>query len=81
MEEATSLPLLSLRDKNYMSKYSVLVREVWIQVYHVETDSPEEAMKKVIAGDADPEEGCIEYSHQLPSGTWTVEEDRRAAKN
>lgn len=56
-------------------KYAVLVREVWVQVYQTEADSPEEAIKQVKDGEVDPDGGRIEYSHRLPDDTWTVEED------
>lgn len=58
-----------------MKKYAVLVREVWIQVYHIEAESPEKAIKQVVDGNVDPSEGLIEYSHTLPLDTWTVEEE------
>jgi hypothetical protein len=57
-----------------VKKYAVLVREVWIQVYHIEANSQEEAIQKVAMGEGTIADGVIEYSHQLSSGSWTAEE-------
>ena len=58
-------------------KYIVEVREVHIQPYEVEADSPEQAIQNVKDGEEDKIamiESGFEYSHTLDSEFWTVEE-------
>jgi hypothetical protein len=62
-----------------MKKYAVLVREVWIQIYHIEAESPDVAIQQVALGKGTLADGVIEYSHQLPSEYWTTEEDGKIA--
>lgn len=61
-----------------MKKFAVLVREVWIQVYVTEAETPEQAIKQVENGEVDVADGRIEFSNQLSSDTWTVEEEGKA---
>lgn len=56
-------------------KYLVTAREVWVQTYEVEADSPESAIRQVRDDASLPETvGEPEYSHTLDPDTWTVEE-------
>ena len=54
-------------------KYIVMVREVHIQGYEVEADSPENAKEKVFQGNAYLREDFFEYSYTLDSSLWTVD--------
>jgi hypothetical protein len=55
-------------------KFRVGVKEVWEQGYHVEAESPEEALEIVAAGGGELIEGDFEYSRSLDSDGWSVEE-------
>ena len=46
-----------------MPTYEVDMREIWVQTYEVEADSPEEAFALAMAGNGDPLDDRLEYSH------------------
>ena len=54
------------------TEYRVLVREVQIRTVLVDASSEDEAKELVFHGEGDIMN--VEYSHDLDSSTWTVEE-------
>ena len=56
-----------------MKEYRVYVHEVWVQPKIVFADNPEDAIIKAENG-GEFVENALEYSHSLPTDTWTVEE-------
>lgn len=60
-------------------KFAVSVKEVWVQVYEVDANTPEEAIQKTVSGEAKVSDGRIEYSHQLDTSTWSAEEEKSDA--
>jgi hypothetical protein len=61
-----------------MASFTVQVREVHIAFYHVEASTGEEALA-IAANDLNDErieyDSGLEFSHHLPSTTWTVEDE------
>jgi len=62
-----------------MKTYRVEVREVWVQAFLVEANSPEDAVMRMFKGEGD----CLDnptdaenfsYSHTLDSDQWTIKE-------
>jgi hypothetical protein len=58
-----------------MPKFTVCVREVWIQMTEVDAPDKETAIKKVESGEGEQLDAGLEYSHTLSSDTWTVDEE------
>lgn len=56
-----------------MPKFCVRVREVNVRPTWVEADDWKDAIRKVAEGHGDFDE--TEYSHDLPSDTWDVEDE------
>jgi len=57
-----------------MNKYMVLVREVHVQGYLVQAETPDQAKEIVRNGGGELNEAYFEYSHTLDPDLWTVEE-------
>ena len=58
-----------------MAKYTVEVPQVWVQTYYeVEADSEEEAKDKVKAGGVPYHLNACEYSRDMGTDLWNVEE-------
>lgn len=62
-----------------MTKFIVEVREVHVQSMRVEAESAEEAIKKVVNGEGEIVENCMEYSHTLDSENWTVRQEPKGS--
>ena len=54
-------------------KYRVFVREVWVQPVIVLAANEDDAMRLVRQGHGVVDGDNLEYSHTLPSETWTAE--------
>ena len=46
-----------------MPKYRVWIEEVWVQAYSTEAENEDEAIRNVLDGIAEIEEGRFEFSH------------------
>ena len=55
-----------------MKTFAVEVKEVWSQVYHVEANTPEEAIRRVAEGQGKIQEQEFEFSDTLDSEYWQV---------
>lgn len=55
-------------------KFRVLKREVWVQTIEIEAATEHMALALVANGNGEIVEGALEYSHDLPRDTWTVED-------
>ena len=61
-----------------MAKFYVRVREVHTTLYEViDIDTPQEAIEavQVRGSNATFIDDSLEYSHELPTDTWTVEDE------
>ena len=60
-----------------MPEYIVYVKEVWVQPYRVKARTPAEALEKargIRPGDCYFIEGGLEFSYELDSEYWEIEE-------
>lgn len=57
------------------SVYIVSKREVWVQMVEVDATSKEEALRLVENGGGLMLDDTLEYSHDLSTDLWTVEEE------
>ncbi len=58
-----------------MSKFFVVnMREVHIQSVEVEASDREDAIRKVVDGEGEYVNDCLEYSHTLDPESWTIDE-------
>jgi electron transfer flavoprotein alpha subunit len=58
-----------------MPKFLVNKREVWTQMVEVDAKDAEEAKFLVSRGRGLMLDNTLEYSHDLPTDCWTVEEE------
>jgi len=58
-----------------MPKYIVEKREVWTQMVEIAAKDAEEAKLLVSRGGGRVLDGAMEYSHDLDTDHWTVEEE------
>ena len=63
-----------------MKKYTVLVREVWVQPVEVTAASKEEAMRNIEDGGGTPLSNELEYSHTMDSDIWSIKEVEEVEK-
>lgn len=57
-----------------MKEYVVVKREVHLRMVEIEAEDKAEAISMVRRGEGDVVDGYLEYSHDMRTDLWTVEE-------